>query len=214
MLLGGDFLGFIERRDGSLAFVIGDVAGRGPAAAGLGAALRAGWRALVEAGVELKDLLPGLARLLSAYRDALPLSIAEAPTASTRHDRCSSVPALISARGRTTATTGERRRAPPASPVPRLSAESHGKEMSGASVRRQFRWSTRSAINVSREQRSTAASQSWYCSGSVGPPSDHTGGREHILDFRPRMRGEWVPPQGERPRSRSVEGATRKAGSY
>jgi hypothetical protein len=28
------------------------------------------------------------------------------------------------------------------------------------------------------------------------------------------MRGEWVPPQGERPRSRSVEGATRKAGSY
>jgi PAS domain S-box-containing protein len=69
MLLGGDFLGFIERPDGSLTFVIGDVAGRGPAAAGVGAALRAGWRALVEAGVPLEDLLPTLAPLLSAYRD-------------------------------------------------------------------------------------------------------------------------------------------------
>jgi PAS domain S-box-containing protein len=69
MLLGGDFLGFIERPDGSLAFVIGDVAGRGPGAAGVGAALRAGWRALVQAGVPLEDLLPALARLLAAYRD-------------------------------------------------------------------------------------------------------------------------------------------------
>ena len=69
MLLGGDFLGFIERPDGSLTFVIGDISGRGPAAAGVGAALRAGWRALVEAGVPLGDLLPALARLLAAYRD-------------------------------------------------------------------------------------------------------------------------------------------------
>jgi PAS domain S-box-containing protein len=67
MLLGGDFLGFIERPDGSLTFVIGDVAGRGPAAAGVGAALRAGWRTLVEAGVLLGDLLPTLGRLLAAY---------------------------------------------------------------------------------------------------------------------------------------------------
>jgi PAS domain S-box-containing protein len=69
MLLGGDFLGFIERPDGSLTFVIGDVAGRGPAAAAVGAALRAGWRSLVEAGVPLGDRLPALARLLAAYRD-------------------------------------------------------------------------------------------------------------------------------------------------
>lgn len=41
MLLCGDFLGACERRDGSLALVIGDVAGHGVAAAGTGATLRA-----------------------------------------------------------------------------------------------------------------------------------------------------------------------------
>ena len=34
------------------------------------------------------------------------------------------------------------------------------------------------------------------------------------LDFRPRMGGEWVLPQGERPRSGIGRGASRKSGSY
>jgi PAS domain S-box-containing protein len=67
MLLGGDFLGLTERADGSLAFLIGDVAGRGPAAAGVGASLRSGWRALVEAGVEPAAQLAALDRVLASH---------------------------------------------------------------------------------------------------------------------------------------------------
>jgi PAS domain S-box-containing protein len=69
MLLGGDFVGVSERPDGSLEFVIGDVAGRGPSAAGLGAALRSGWKALVEAGVAPADLIAALDRMIRDYVD-------------------------------------------------------------------------------------------------------------------------------------------------
>ena len=46
ILLGGDFYDVVERPDGSIAFVIGDVMGHGPGPAAIGAALRATWRGL------------------------------------------------------------------------------------------------------------------------------------------------------------------------
>jgi PAS domain S-box-containing protein len=69
MLLGGDFLGVTERPDGSLDFLIGDVSGRGPSAAGIGASLRSGWRALVEAGVDPAAQVSVLHRVLKGYGD-------------------------------------------------------------------------------------------------------------------------------------------------
>jgi PAS domain S-box-containing protein len=69
MLLGGDFLGVTERPDGSLDFLIGDVSGRGPSAAGIGASLRSGWRALVEAGVAPPAQISVLHRVLRGYGD-------------------------------------------------------------------------------------------------------------------------------------------------
>jgi serine phosphatase RsbU (regulator of sigma subunit) len=49
-LLGGDFIDLVQRRDGSLHVVVGDVCGHGPDEAAIGVSLRAAWRALVLAG--------------------------------------------------------------------------------------------------------------------------------------------------------------------
>jgi len=46
LLLGGDFFDAVERADGTLTLLIGDVSGHGPDAAALGATLRAAWRGL------------------------------------------------------------------------------------------------------------------------------------------------------------------------
>ncbi len=62
--LGGDFYAAIERPDTGVALLIGDVSGHGPAAAGLAAMLRAGWEALVEAGVPPEVRLQSLNHLL------------------------------------------------------------------------------------------------------------------------------------------------------
>lgn len=64
MALGGDFLGILDRPDGSLALMIGDVAGRGASAAGIGSMLRSGWLALVHAGVRMEDIPVALDTLL------------------------------------------------------------------------------------------------------------------------------------------------------
>lgn len=56
MLLGGDFLGIHEQQDGILSLLIGDVTGRGAAAAGTGAMLRAAWLTSVHAELELQAL--------------------------------------------------------------------------------------------------------------------------------------------------------------
>lgn len=69
MLLGGDFLGVAPSAGGGIAFVIGDVAGRGPTAAGLGAALRAGWEALASLELEPPAILAALDRLLASYTE-------------------------------------------------------------------------------------------------------------------------------------------------
>jgi len=63
-LLGGDFYDVVEREDGSLACVIGDVAGHGPDEAALGATLRTAWRTLVLADVEPERILPLLERVM------------------------------------------------------------------------------------------------------------------------------------------------------
>ena len=64
MLLGGDFIGACERPDGSLALLVGDVAGHGVAAAGTGAMLRAAWLGAALGDVPLKSLARLLDRLL------------------------------------------------------------------------------------------------------------------------------------------------------
>jgi serine phosphatase RsbU (regulator of sigma subunit) len=63
-LLGGDFYDVVERDDGSLACVIGDVAGHGPDEAALGATLRTAWRTLVLADVEPGRILPLLEKVM------------------------------------------------------------------------------------------------------------------------------------------------------
>jgi serine phosphatase RsbU (regulator of sigma subunit) len=62
--LGGDFMDACSLPDGSLTAIIGDVAGHGPAAAALGAGLRAGWRSLVMSGVTHGSLMDTLNALV------------------------------------------------------------------------------------------------------------------------------------------------------
>jgi serine phosphatase RsbU (regulator of sigma subunit) len=65
---GGDFFDAVERDDGTLALLIGDVSGHGADAAAVGATLRAGWRAMVMAGLSPRDRVESLHQLL--LRDA------------------------------------------------------------------------------------------------------------------------------------------------
>lgn len=67
-LLGGDFYDAVQRPDGSLAAVVGDVSGHGPDEAALGVALRIAWRTLVLAGVSGPRLLELLEQVLVAER--------------------------------------------------------------------------------------------------------------------------------------------------
>lgn len=60
LTLGGDFYDCLQTADGSVAVLIGDVAGHGPAAAALGASLRSAWRALTLGNWSLADLPRGL----------------------------------------------------------------------------------------------------------------------------------------------------------
>lgn len=69
MLLGGDFIGACERSDGSLALVIGDVAGHGAAAAGTGAMLRAAWLGATQGGLPMESIPLLLHRLLVQQAD-------------------------------------------------------------------------------------------------------------------------------------------------
>src|SRR5439155_11025721 len=62
--LGGDFYDCVELADESIAMIIGDVSGHGPAAAALGASLRSAWRALALAGRGPVEQLDGLESVL------------------------------------------------------------------------------------------------------------------------------------------------------
>jgi PAS domain S-box-containing protein len=67
-LLGADFFDALELSDGTVATIVGDVAGHGPAEAAVGVALRATWRALVLAGHGPKEVLDGLDTVLVSDR--------------------------------------------------------------------------------------------------------------------------------------------------
>ncbi len=59
-LLGGDFYDAIETADGHLLAIVGDVSGRGPDEAALGACLRIAWRALALSGAPGELIVPTL----------------------------------------------------------------------------------------------------------------------------------------------------------
>jgi serine phosphatase RsbU (regulator of sigma subunit) len=67
-VLGGDFYDVVERPDGTVLAVVGDVCGHGPDEAALGAVLRTAWRTLVLADTATEDLLPLLERVLASER--------------------------------------------------------------------------------------------------------------------------------------------------
>ncbi|MBE7698925.1 fused response regulator/phosphatase [Oerskovia sp. Sa1BUA8] len=67
-LLGGDFYDAVERPDGSVLCLIGDVAGHGPDEAALGATLRTAWRTLVLSDVDPAQILPLVERVLVPER--------------------------------------------------------------------------------------------------------------------------------------------------
>jgi serine phosphatase RsbU (regulator of sigma subunit) len=67
-LLGADFYDALELPDGTVATLIGDVAGHGPSEAAVGVALRAAWRALILAGHGPRDVLDGLDKMLVTNR--------------------------------------------------------------------------------------------------------------------------------------------------
>jgi serine phosphatase RsbU (regulator of sigma subunit) len=66
--LGGDFLDAVQREDGSVRAVIGDVCGHGPDEAAIGASLRIAWRTLVLARLDDDEVLPSLERILEVER--------------------------------------------------------------------------------------------------------------------------------------------------
>jgi serine phosphatase RsbU (regulator of sigma subunit) len=71
LLLGGDLFDLTRTPDGSLAFLIGDVAGHGPVPAAVGASLRAAWRALALTQDGSAHWIDGLERVVaSAHLDA------------------------------------------------------------------------------------------------------------------------------------------------
>ena len=69
-LLGGDFYDVVERDDGTLLAVVGDVAGHGPDEAALGASLRTAWRTCILAELPARRVLEVLERVLISEREA------------------------------------------------------------------------------------------------------------------------------------------------
>jgi serine phosphatase RsbU (regulator of sigma subunit) len=67
-LLGGDFYDVVERPDGSLFALIGDVAGHGPDEAALGVCLRIAWRTLVMSGADPDTILGAMHAVLVSER--------------------------------------------------------------------------------------------------------------------------------------------------
>jgi PAS domain S-box-containing protein len=67
-LLGADFYDALELADGTIAALVGDVAGHGPDQAGVAVALRFAWRTMVLSGHGPADLLAGLDQVLLRER--------------------------------------------------------------------------------------------------------------------------------------------------
>jgi serine phosphatase RsbU (regulator of sigma subunit) len=69
-LLGGDFYDALETADGAVHVIVGDVSGRGPDEAALGASLRIAWHALKLAGTDGDRILPTLQGMIERERQA------------------------------------------------------------------------------------------------------------------------------------------------
>ncbi|MDM7832041.1 PP2C family protein-serine/threonine phosphatase [Cellulomonas edaphi] len=67
-VLGGDFYDVVERPDGTVLAIVGDVCGHGPDEAALGATLRTAWRTLVLTGTRPADIFGLLEVVLEAER--------------------------------------------------------------------------------------------------------------------------------------------------
>ncbi len=67
-VLGGDFYDVVERDDGSVFALIGDVAGHGPDEAALGVCLRIAWRTLVLSGADPDAILRAMDAVLVSER--------------------------------------------------------------------------------------------------------------------------------------------------
>lgn len=67
-LLGGDFYDVVQTGDGHLRVVVGDVSGRGPDEAALGAGLRIAWRALTLAGAPAERVVDTLEVMIENER--------------------------------------------------------------------------------------------------------------------------------------------------
>ena len=67
-LIGGDFYDLVENGSGRLHVIMGDVSGRGPDEAALGAALRIAWRALTLSGVDASRVPDTLQAMIEAER--------------------------------------------------------------------------------------------------------------------------------------------------
>ncbi|OJV59508.1 MAG: serine/threonine protein phosphatase [Cellulomonas sp. 73-145] len=67
-LLGGDFYDVVQRPDGTVLAMVGDVCGHGPDEAALGATLRTAWRTLVVTGVPTEQILGQLELVLATER--------------------------------------------------------------------------------------------------------------------------------------------------
>lgn len=67
-LLGGDFYDVVQRPDGTVLALVGDVCGHGPDEAALGATLRTAWRTLVIAGTPAGEIFGLLERVLASER--------------------------------------------------------------------------------------------------------------------------------------------------
>ena len=68
--LGGDFYDLVERPDGSLFALVGDVSGHGPDEAALGVALRIAWRTCVLGEREPDHILATVEKVLLTERDS------------------------------------------------------------------------------------------------------------------------------------------------
>jgi serine phosphatase RsbU (regulator of sigma subunit) len=68
-LLGGDFFDMVERPDGSVRLIVGDVSGHGPDEAALGVCLRIAWRTLVLRDTPDDEVFPTLDAVLDAERE-------------------------------------------------------------------------------------------------------------------------------------------------
>jgi serine phosphatase RsbU (regulator of sigma subunit) len=88
-VLGGDFIDLVERSDGSIRAVVGDVAGHGAEEAAVGVSLRQVWRSLVLAEIEDEKILPLLERVLELeHEEALFVTVADVTVRPDRSTVC------------------------------------------------------------------------------------------------------------------------------